>query len=53
MKRSEAALLKLIGAYQQLDYGLSKIEVQKLAYFLQQAGEDLGLAFKKFKYGSY
>lgn len=53
MKRSEAALLNLIGAYQQLDYGLSKLEVQKLAYFLQQAGEDLGLRFTKFTYGPY
>lgn len=53
MTRNEAALLKLIDVYQRLDYGLSKIEVQKLAYFLQHAGEDLGLRFAKFTYGPY
>lgn len=53
MTPGRAAILKVLDTYKQLDYGLSKIEVQKLAYFLQQAGEDLGLAFKKFTYGPY
>ncbi len=53
MTPGRAAILKVLDTYKQLDYGLSKLEVQKLAYFLQQAGEDLGLAFKKFTYGPY
>ena len=32
---------------------MSKIEVQKLAYFLQEAGENLQLNFVKHKYGPY
>jgi len=32
---------------------LSKIEVQKLAYFLQEAGEDLRLQFIRHHYGPY
>jgi uncharacterized protein YwgA len=32
---------------------LSKIEVQKLAYFLQEAGEDLKLNFVKHRFGPY
>ena len=53
MSAASAALLKVMHAYKQLDYGLSKIEVQKLAYLLQHAGEDLGLRFTKFTYGPY
>src|SRR5437773_1330054 len=35
------------------DYLLSLLEVQKLAYFLQQAGENLRLDFAKGPYGPY
>ena len=53
MTAASAALLSLMAAYRQLNYGLSKIEVQKLAYFLQEAGEDLRLQFVKHHYGPY
>ena len=53
MTTASAALLRLMAAYRQLNYGLSKIEVQKLAYFLQEAGEDLRLEFVKHHYGPY
>ena len=53
MTSGRAAILKVLDTYKQLDYGLSKIEVQKLAYFLQQAGEDLRLQFTQYTYGPY
>jgi len=45
--------VKLIDAYASLDYALTKIEVQKLAYFLQVAGEDLRLRYAKQQFGPY
>ncbi len=53
MTPGRAAILKVIDTYRSLNYGLSKIEVQKLAYFLQAAGEDLKLKFQKHTYGPY
>ena len=53
MTKGRAAILKVIDTYREIGYGLSKIEVQKLAYFLQQAGEDLKLNFTKHIYGPY
>lgn len=53
MTAGRAAILKLIETYRELNYGLSKIEVQKLAYFLQSAGEDLKLHFAKHHFGPY
>lgn len=53
MTAGRAAILKLIDTYRELNYGLSKIEVQKLAYFLQHAGEDLKLHFAKHHFGPY
>ena len=53
MNSCVAALLKTMVAYQSLGYCLSHIEVQKLAYLLQQAGEDLRLQFTKYTYGPY
>jgi O-acetyl-ADP-ribose deacetylase (regulator of RNase III) len=53
MTAGRAALLKVLDLYRALHYGLSKIEVQKLAYFLQEAGEPLKLSFEKNKYGPY
>ncbi|WP_426357238.1 type II toxin-antitoxin system antitoxin DNA ADP-ribosyl glycohydrolase DarG [Pseudocolwellia sp. HL-MZ19] len=53
MTAGRAAILALLETYQSVNYGLSKIEVQKLAYFLQEAGEDLKLQFKKHTYGPY
>ncbi len=48
-----AAILKVLDTYRSLEYGLSRIEVQKLAYFLQEAGESLSLSFVKNQYGPY
>ena len=53
MTPGRAAILKVLDTYRALDYGLSRIEVQKLAYFLQQAGENLKLHFVKHQYGPY
>lgn len=53
MTPGRAAILKVIETYKALDYGLSKIEVQKLAYFLQEAGQELSLDFAKRQFGPY
>lgn len=53
MTRGRAAILKLLEVYKELNYGLSKIEIQKLAYFLQESGEDLRLNFVPHHYGPY
>lgn len=53
MTRGRAAIVKVLDTYRSLSYGLSKIEVQKLAYFLQEAGEPLKLPFVKHLYGPY
>ena len=53
MTAGRAAILKAIDTYRDLNYGLSKIEVQKLGYFLQVAGQDLRLRFDKHIYGPY
>lgn len=53
MTSGRAAILKVLDTYRCLGYGLSKIEVQKLAYFLQEAGEPLNLPFVKHHYGPY
>ncbi|MFH1872768.1 MAG: macro domain-containing protein [Pseudomonadota bacterium] len=53
MTPGRAAVLTVLDTYRALGYGLSKIEVQKLAYFLQEAGEALNLPFEKHAYGPY
>ena len=53
MTLGRAAILKSMDTYRDLNYGLTKIEVQKLGYFLQVAGQDLGLQFEKHLYGPY
>lgn len=53
MTPGRAAVLKVLDTYRALGYGLSKIEVQKLAYFLQEAGEVLNLPFEKHAFGPY
>jgi O-acetyl-ADP-ribose deacetylase (regulator of RNase III) len=53
MTAGRAAILKAIDTYRDLNYGLSKIEVQKLGYFLQASGQDLKLHFEKHTYGPY
>lgn len=53
MTAGRAAILALLECYQAVSYGLSKLEVQKLAYFLQEAGEDLKLSYQKHNFGPY
>lgn len=53
MTAGRAAILKVLHTYRQLNYGLSKIEIQKLAYFLQEAGQPLNLCFEKNRFGPY
>lgn len=53
MTAGRAAILALLACYESVNYGLSKLEVQKLAYFLQEAGENLQLNYYKHKFGPY
>jgi O-acetyl-ADP-ribose deacetylase (regulator of RNase III) len=53
MTRGRAALLAIFRKYLVPGYELSMLEIQKLAYFLQEAGEPLRLSFDKQKYGPY
>jgi hypothetical protein len=54
MTPGRAAILKVLSIYREMRYPLSQIEVQKLAYFLVRAGQNLGrLMFKKRTYGPY
>lgn len=53
MTAGRAAILALLESYRSVNFGLSKIEVQKLAYFLQEAGESMRLQFTKDAYGPY
>jgi O-acetyl-ADP-ribose deacetylase (regulator of RNase III) len=53
MTPARAAIIKVISIYREMEYGLTKIEVQKLAYFLEKAGQPLGLEFAKQSYGPY
>jgi len=53
MSRGRALVLSLLGLYGAAGYRHSLLEVQKLTYFLQAAGEDLNLGFQKYHYGPY
>lgn len=55
MTPGRAAILSLMGRYLDTgyDYRLSLVEVQKLAYLLQQAGENLRLEYRAHYYGPY
>jgi O-acetyl-ADP-ribose deacetylase (regulator of RNase III) len=53
MTRGRAALLAVFRKYLVPGYELTMLEIQKLAYFLQMAGEPLRLAFTKERYGPY
>jgi len=53
MTPGRAALIGTIERYTIPGYDLSLLEIQKLAYFLQSAGEPLKLDFIKGKYGPY
>lgn len=54
MTAGRAALIKLLGSYSRLAVaGATLIEVQKLMYFLQAAGEHLRLEYGRSFYGPY
>ena len=53
MTRARALFIKLIEKYCVPGYRLSLLEIQKLAYFLQEAGEPVRLRFVKHHYGPY
>jgi len=53
LTQARALFLRLMGDHQPLDGGLSLLEVQKLAYFLQAAGEPLRLNYEAGHYGPY
>ena len=53
MTPARALLIKLMERYNQLDYRLTLLEIQKLAYFLQEAGEPLRLRCEVGHYGPY
>lgn len=53
MTRGLALVVLLCDRYGKPGYRLGKLEAQKLAYFLQVAGEPLRLAYKKYHYGPY
>jgi O-acetyl-ADP-ribose deacetylase (regulator of RNase III) len=53
MTRARALFVKLIEQYSQPGYRLTLLELQKLAYFLQNSGENLRLRFVEHHYGPY
>lgn len=53
MTPARALLLKLIHEYLIGTYGLTLLEIQKLAYFLQVSGEPLKLRYEGGHYGPY
>jgi O-acetyl-ADP-ribose deacetylase (regulator of RNase III) len=50
---ARALFLKLMQQYAALNYRLTLLEIQKLAYFLQEAGEPLRLSYEVGHYGPY
>lgn len=53
MTSARALFIKLMEQYAALDYSRTLLEVQKLAYFLQVAGEPLRLRYEPGIYGPY
>ncbi len=53
MTFSRASVLSVLSRYTVLGYQLTLLEVHKLLYFLQEAGERLRLRFTKETYGPY
>jgi O-acetyl-ADP-ribose deacetylase (regulator of RNase III) len=48
-----AVILAVLSRYALPGYRLTLLEIQKLAYFLQEAGQPLDLDFQKQRYGPY
>jgi O-acetyl-ADP-ribose deacetylase (regulator of RNase III) len=53
MTASRALFIKLMNQYGALSYRRTLLEIQKLGYFLQEAGEPLRLRFEAGLYGPY
>ena len=53
MTPARALLVLLVQLYRTQDYRLTRLEIQKLAYFLQAAGQPLRLSYEKNQYGPY
>jgi O-acetyl-ADP-ribose deacetylase (regulator of RNase III) len=53
MTVARALFIKLMRQYAELAYRLTLLEIQKLAYFLQEAGERLRLKYEPGIYGPY
>lgn len=53
MTPARALFIQLMKKYKECDYSLTLLEIQKLAYFLQEAGQPLRLRFSKYHYGPY
>lgn len=53
MTAARALFIRLMDIYSVLDYRRTLLEVQKLAYFLQESGESLRLKYEAGHYGPY
>lgn len=53
MTAARALLIKLMKQYERFAYRLTLLEIQKLAYFLQESGMELKLRYVKHFYGPY
>lgn len=53
MTAARSLFIKLMDQYSVLHYRRTLLEIQKLAYFLQESGEALRLRFEKGLYGPY
>ncbi len=53
MTPGPAVILEVLSRYLLPGYRLTLLEIQKLAYFLQEAGQPLLLKFRKQQYGPY
>jgi hypothetical protein len=53
MTKARALFVELMDRYSALHYRRTLLEIQKLAYFLQESGEPLRLRFEKGLYGPY
>lgn len=53
LTRARALFIAAIDRYSILAYQITLLEIQKLAYFLQESGEKLNLQYEKAAYGPY
>ncbi len=50
---ARSLFIKLIEQYASMEYRLTLLEIQKLAYFLQEAGQPMKLLYQAHTYGPY